>query len=146
MDTANPEITLAGLDRTSYTDTVSGKINIKDNYYRTGTVKLVRSSVTYDETADRLNITDKEDVTDLFVKTGKESSSRERDMVIEIPKERGNDGLYVLSVTAEDMAGKTSESITEFTVNGYGSVFTFNESLLNLLNNPYVKMCRKILP
>lgn len=139
VDTANPEITLAGLDRTSYTDTVSGKINIKDNYYRTGTVKLVRSSVTYDETADRLNITDKEDVTDLFVKTGKESSSRERDMVIEIPKERGNDGLYVLSVTAEDMAGKTSESITEFTVNGYGSVFTFNESLLNLLNNPYVK-------
>ena len=139
VDTANPEITLAGLDRASYTDTVSGKINIKDNYYRTGTVKLVRSSVTYDETADRLNITDKEDVTDLFVKTGKESSSRERDMVIEIPKERGNDGLYVLSVTAEDMAGKTSESITEFTVNGYGSVFTFNESLLNLLNNPYVK-------
>ena len=139
VDTANPEITLAGLDRASYTDTVSGKINIKDNYYRTGTVKLVRSSVTYDETADRLNITVKEDVTDLFVKTGKESSSRERDMVIEIPKERGNDGLYVLSVTAEDMAGKTSESITEFTVNGYGSVFTFNESLLNLLNNPYVK-------
>ena len=139
VDTANPEITLAGLDRASYTDTVSGKINIKDNYYRTGTVKLVRSSVTYDETADRLNITDKEDVTDLFVKTGKESSSRERDLVIEIPKERGNDGLYVLSVTAEDMAGKTSESITEFTVNGYGSVFTFNESLLNLLNNPYVK-------
>ncbi len=139
VDTANPEITLAGLDRASYTDTVSGKINIKDNYYRTGTVKLVRSSVTYDETADRLNITDKEDVTDLFVKTGKESSSRKRDLVIEIPKERGNDGLYVLSVTAEDMAGKTSESITEFTVNGYGSVFTFNESLLNLLNNPYVK-------
>ena len=139
VDTANPEITLAGLDRASYTDTVSGKINIKDNYYRTGTVKLVRSSVTYDETSDRLNITDKEDVTDLFVKTGKESSSRERDLVIEIPKERGNDGLYVLSVTAEDMAGKTSESITEFTVNGYGSVFTFNESLLNLLNNPYVK-------
>ena len=139
VDTANPEITLAGLDRASYTDTVSGKINIKDNYYRTGTVKLVRSSVTYDETADRLNITDKEDVTDLFVKTGKESNSRERDLVIEIPKERGNDGLYVLSVTAEDMAGKTSESITEFTVNGYGSVFTFNESLLNLLNNPYVK-------
>ena len=139
VDTANPEITLAGLDRASYTDTVSGKINIKDNYYRTGTVKLVRSSVTYDETADRLNITDKEDVTDLFVKTGKESSSRERNLVIEIPKERGNDGLYVLSVTAEDMAGKTSESITEFTVNGYGSVFTFNESLLNLLNNPYVK-------
>lgn len=139
VDTANPEITLAGLDRASYTDTVSGKINIKDNYYRTGTVKLVRSSVTYDETSDRLNITDKEDVTDLFVKTGKESSSRERNLVIEIPKERGNDGLYVLSVTAEDMAGKTSESITEFTVNGYGSVFTFNESLLNLLNNPYVK-------
>lgn len=139
VDTANPEITLAGLDRASYTDTVSGKINIKDNYYRTGAVKLVRSSVTYDETADRLNITDKEDVTDLFVKTGKESSSRERNLVIEIPKERGNDGLYVLSVTAEDMAGKTSESITEFTVNGYGSVFTFNESLLNLLNNPYVK-------
>ena len=139
VDTANPEITLAGLDRTSYTDTVSGKINIKDNYYRTGTVKLVRSSVTYDETADRLNITDKEDVTDLFVKAGKESSSRERNLVIEIPKERGNDGLYVLSVTAEDMAGRTSENITEFTVNGYGSVFTFNESLLNLLNNPYVK-------
>ena len=139
VDTANPEITLAGLDRASYTDTVSGKINIKDNYYRTGTVKLVRSSVTYDETADRLNITDKEDVTDLFVKAGKESSSRERNLVIEIPKERGNDGLYVLSVTAEDMAGRTSENITEFTVNGYGSVFTFNESLLNLLNNPYVK-------
>ena len=139
VDTANPEITLAGLDMASYTDTVSGKINIKDNYYRTGTVKLVRSSVTYDETADRLNITDKEDVTDLFVKTGKESSSRERNLVIEIPKERGNDGLYVLSVTAEDMAGRTSENITEFTVNGYGSVFTFNESLLNLLNNPYVK-------
>ena len=139
VDTANPEITLAGLDRASYTDTVSGKINIKDNYYRTGTVKLVRSSVTYDETSDRLNITDKEDVTDLFVKTGKESSSRERDLVIEIPKERGNDGLYVLSVTAEDMAGRISENITEFTVNGYGSVFTFNESLLNLLNNPYVK-------
>ena len=139
VDTANPEITLAGLDRASYTDTVSGKINIKDNYYRTGTVKLVRSSVTYDETADRLNITDKEDVTDLFVKTGKESSSRERNLVIEIPKECGNDGLYVLSVTAEDMAGRISENITEFTVNGYGSVFTFNESLLNLLNNPYVK-------
>lgn len=25
VDTANPEITLAGLDRASYTDTVSGK-------------------------------------------------------------------------------------------------------------------------
>lgn len=80
------------------------------------------------------------DVTSKFVSNA--SGSTNATAVISIPKrdENGvkNDGLYTLTIEAKDKAGNaydTNANIITFSVNRFGSVFTFSNDLYKLLND-----------
>lgn len=80
------------------------------------------------------------DVTSKFVSNA--SGSVNATAVISIPKkdENGvkNDGLYTLTIEAKDKAGNaydTNANIITFSVNRFGSVFTFSNDLYKLLND-----------
>lgn len=80
------------------------------------------------------------DVTSKFVSNA--SGSANATVVISIPKrdENGvkNDGLYTLTIEAKDKAGNaydTNANIITFSVNRFGSVFTFSNDLYKLLND-----------
>ncbi len=80
------------------------------------------------------------DVTSKFVSNA--SGSANATAVISIPKrdENGvkNDGLYTLTIEAKDKAGNaydTNANIITFSVNRFGSVFTFSNDLYKLLND-----------
>lgn len=42
--------------------------------------------------------------------------------------------MYTLTVNAYDHAGRVSTQVVTFSVNRFGSVYTFNESLKNMMN------------
>ncbi len=80
------------------------------------------------------------DVTSQFVSNA--SGTGNNTAVIDIPKkdDKGvkNDGLYTLTIEAKDKAGNaydTNANIITFSVNRYGSVFTFSNDLYKLLND-----------
>lgn len=130
------------------------KINITindvnlDNY----NIKLTRSRILVtgesDETEDasQENIIDNPetqaengiDVTSKFVSNA--SGSANATAVISIPKRDDgvkNDGLYTLTIEAKDKAGNaydTNANIITFSVNRFGSVYTFSNDLYKLLN------------
>lgn len=132
------------------------KINITindvnlDNY----NVKLTRSRVVVNGESDeeldasQENVIDNPetqvesgiDVTSKFV--SRASGTSNATAVISIPKrdENGvkNDGLYTLRIEAKDKAGNaydTNRNIITFSVNRFGSVFTFSNDLYKLLND-----------
>lgn len=135
---------------------VDAKINITindvnlDNY----NVKLTRSRVLVTGESDEKEDVSQEsiidnpetqaesgiDVTSKFVSNA--SGSANATAVISIPKrdENGvkNDGLYTLTIEAKDKAGNaydTNANIITFSVNRFGSVFTFSNDLYKLLND-----------
>lgn len=120
-----------------------------DNY----NIKLTRSRVLVtgesDETEDasQENIIDNPetqaengiDVTSKYVSNA--SGSANATAVISIPKRDDgvkNDGLYTLTIEAKDKAGNaydTNANIITFSVNRFGSVFTFSNDLYKLIND-----------
>lgn len=82
---------------------------------------------------------DNVDVTSKFVSNA--SGTENATAVISIPKKDDegvkNDGLYTLTIEAKDKAGNaydTNASIITFSVNRFGSVFTFSKDLYDLIN------------
>ncbi len=51
-----------------------------------------------------------------------------------------NDGIYTLTVTMLDKAGNQEVEEVTFTINRYGSVYKYSESLVNLINAGYIKI------
>ena len=132
----------------------NAKINITvndvnlDNY----NIKLTRSRVLVTGESDEKDDASKEsvidnpteqaesdiDVTSKFVSNA--SGNANATAVISIPKrdenDVHNDGLYTLTVEAKDKAGNaydTNANIITFSVNRFGSVFTFSQDLYNLI-------------
>lgn len=82
---------------------------------------------------------DNVDVTSKFVSNA--SGTENATVVISIPKKDDegvkNDGLYTLTIEAKDKAGNaydTNANIITFSVNRFGSVFTFSKDLYDLIN------------
>lgn len=82
---------------------------------------------------------DNVDVTSKFVSNA--SGTENATAVISIPKKDDegvkNDGLYILTIEAKDKAGNaydTNANIITFSVNRFGSVFTFSKDLYALIN------------
>ena len=82
---------------------------------------------------------DNVDVTSKFVSNA--SGTENATAVISIPKKDDegvkNDGLYTLTIEAKDKAGNvydTNANIITFSVNRFGSVFTFSKDLYDLIN------------
>ena len=138
IDTEAPVIKVDGITNASYQGELAGIISVSDNYYESFSLSLIRSVVNYDHETGKVNIIDKADVTSQFTGEIIKETYGER-VSLEIPKEQNNDGLYILTVTAKDRAGRETSGVVEFTVNRYGSVYTFSDNFVKLINNPYVQ-------
>lgn len=76
------------------------------------------------------------DVTSLFVKNATGSANTSETITIaRLTEDVSNDGLYELRIEAKDMAGNaydTAANAIVFSVNRFGSVYTFNNTLVDL--------------
>jgi len=91
---------------------------------------------TYEAVLTRTRLDEKDvDVTDQFIKriaTGSRGGSGESANFEAVQE---NDGIYTLNVKMNDKAGNESESTVQFTVNRFGSVYAYNDYLINLIKN-----------
>ncbi len=99
-----------------------------DENFDSANIKLVRTRF------DKV-----EDVTDKFVWVNKNDNGGSGNFYI--PKEVGNDGLYVLKIYMSDKARHQIESEVRFIVNRYGSVYKYSDQLVDLIKDggQYVK-------
>lgn len=90
----------------------------------------------YEAVLTRTRLEEKDaDVTGQFlnrITTGNRGGSGESDKFEAIQE---NDGIYTLYVKMNDKAGNESESTVQFTLNRFGSVYAYNDYLINLIKN-----------
>lgn len=118
----------------AYPDEVVPKISFNDNNYLSHTVTLTRTNM------DNKN----EDVTSKFVKasgvnvdgTGKATGSN---TIPDIAHEEENDGIYTITVTVNDKAGRSKTQSITYSINRFGSVYVYSDDLLDLMNG-YTKL------
>lgn len=141
------------------------KITINDVNLDNYNIKLMRSRVLVNGESDEKTDADRENVKDsALTNNSLENTKYENDVdvtsyvsnasgnknavaVISIPKKDNgvkNDGLYTLTIEAKDKAGNaynTNANVITFSVNRYGSVFTFSKDLYDLIykNDGYTK-------
>ncbi|MCD7981736.1 MAG: hypothetical protein LUF32_05415 [Clostridiales bacterium] len=106
----------------SYRGEVIPGVNFSDVNYDSYEITLLRT---------RKDVID-EDVTDTFitaVSTNGYGGEAEFDTFEEI---QDNDGIYTMTVTMRDKAGNEETETVVFTVNRFGSVYAFNQALIDL--------------
>lgn len=135
IDNTDPEITFSDVKNGgAYPDEVIPKILFNDNNYLSHTITLTRTN--------RENTN--EDVTSKFVRssgvkvdgTGKANGSN---TIPDVAHEQENDGIYTITVTVRDKAGRTKTETISYSVNRFGSVYVYSDDLLALLNG-YTKL------
>ncbi|MDE6209396.1 MAG: Ig-like domain-containing protein [Lachnospiraceae bacterium] len=135
VDTNAPKIVIAGVENGgAYKGEVLPQITISDNYYSTYDIKLIKTGVYFNGSKINIDNVKDIDVTDIFIGNiypDKTSVNAYFDSFEEIQE---NDGIYTLIVTAEDMAGRVTTQSIKFSVNRFGSVYTFDNNLINILN------------
>ena len=133
VDTQAPEITISGVsNQSAYKGDVIPGIVINDNYYNTYSVVLTKTGVYLkDGTVDIQSVKDT-DVTSNFITGMRSVENGVSGQFDTFEKIQSNDGVYTLTVTATDLAGRTTTKSIEFSVNRYGSVYTFSQSLLDV--------------
>ena len=139
VDTAAPEITITGVkDMGAYNDNVAPSINISDNYFDEYNISLTKTGVYFKDDYKGIESVKDLDVTSQFINGIENTEKGVKGSFDTFAKKRENDGLYVLTVAAKDKAGRVSERQITFSLNRYGSVYTFNDALANVMNG-YVK-------
>ncbi len=139
VDTAAPEITITGItDMGAYNDSVIPSINISDNYFDNYSVSLTKTGVYFTDEYKGIESIKDLDVTNQFINGMENIEKGVKGSFDTFAKKRENDGLYVLTVAAKDKAGRVSQKQVTFSLNRYGSVYTFNDVLTNVMNG-YVK-------
>ncbi len=139
VDTAAPEITITGVtDMGAYNDNVAPSINISDNYFDEYNISLTKTGVYFKDDYKGIESVKDLDVTSQFINGIENTEKGVKGSFDTFAKKRENDGLYVLTVAAKDKAGRVSERQITFSLNRYGSVYTFNDALTNVMNG-YVK-------
>ena len=135
VDSEAPTIKISGVkDKGAYKADVIPKVEISDNYYKSYSIKLTKTGVYFGDSNIDINSMKDVDVTKDFItnvvslKRGIEGSFDT------FSKKQENDGVYTLTVNAYDYAGRVSTQVVTFSVNRFGSVYTFNESLKNMMN------------
>ena len=61
------------------------------------------------------------------------------------PNEPDIDGIYTLAVTVTDKAGNSAESTVTFSVNRFGSVYVYDESLVELIGSSVVSQSQDLI-
>ncbi len=112
----------------AYKDDINVGYAYSDQNFDTRTIELVRT---------RFN--EVKDVTDEFIKDTPDAKGGQGSF--SIPKEVGNDGIYVLTISMSDLANHTVESHVKFTVNRFGSVYEYSDYLMTLIKDggQYIK-------
>ena len=139
VDTAAPKIVITGVtDMGAYNDSVIPSINISDNYFDNYSVSLTKTGVYFTDEYKGIESIKDLDVTNQFINGMENIEKGVKGSFDTFAKKRENDGLYVLTVAAKDKAGRVSQKQVTFSLNRYGSVYTFNDVLTNVMNG-YVK-------
>ena len=136
VDNTSPSISITGVkDGVAYKDAVKPTITINDNYYKDYTVSLIKNGVQFGGGNADINSAKVVDVTNTYIKkftpinNGVISISDTFEMI------QANDGIYTLKVTATDLSGRSSVEVVNFSVNRFGSVYTFDSNLIALINS-----------
>ncbi len=121
-----PTYTINGAAKTEVGGAYKGEatigFNFADQNFDTKTIKLTRTRF------DKV-----EDVTETFVKVTDNDKGGSGSFTI--PTEVGNDGIYVLKITMTDKAKHETESEIKFTINRFGSVYEYNDELVDLIKD-----------
>ena len=135
VDGEAPTIKISGVkDKGAYKTDVIPKVEISDNYYKSYSIKLTKTGVYFGNSNIDINSMKDVDVTKDFI-TNVVSLERGIEGSFDtFSKKQENDGVYTLTVNAYDYAGRVSTQVVTFSVNRFGSVYTFNESLKNMMN------------
>ena len=135
VDGEAPTIKISGVkDKGAYKADVIPKVEISDNYYKSYSIKLTKTGVYFGNSNIDINSMKDVDVTKDFI-TNVVSLERGIEGSFDtFSKKQENDGVYTLTVNAYDYAGRVSTQVVTFSVNRFGSVYTFNESLKNMMN------------
>ena len=135
VDSEAPTIKISGVkDKGAYKADVIPKVEISDNYYKSYSIKLTKTGVYFGNSNIDINSMKDVDVTKDFI-TNVVSLERGIEGSFDtFSKKQENDGVYTLTVNAYDYAGRVSTQVVTFSVNRFGSVYTFNESLKNMMN------------
>ncbi len=136
VDNENPSVEFVGVeDHGTYAGEFVPVININDNYYAGYNVSVVMNGITYDENNRAVYSKVQQDVTakhsGLFVATATGGSLK----FTTFAKERENEGIYTVTVTARDKANRSTTKVVKFAINRYGSVYTFDDALTTLLDS-----------
>ena len=135
VDSEAPTIKISGVkDKGAYKADLIPKVEISDNYYKSYSIRLTKTGVYFGNSNIDINSMKDVDVTKDFI-TNVVSLERGIEGSFDtFAKKQENDGVYTLTVNAYDYAGRVSTQVVTFSVNRFGSVYTFNESLKNMMN------------
>ena len=135
VDSEAPAIKISGVkDKGAYKDEIIPKVEISDNYYKSYSIKLTKTGVYFGDSNIDINSIKDIDVTKDFITNIVSVERGIEGSFDSFEKKQVNDGVYTLTVNAYDHAGRVSTQVVTFSVNRFGSVYTFNESLKNMMN------------
>ena len=134
VDASAPLISISGIENgVAYKDDVIPVITINDNYYKDYSVRLVKNGVYFTEDMSGVISDADDDVTALLMKNFSDIDNGVTGTFDTFEKVQSNDGIYTLTVSATDNAGRTSSQTVQFSVNRFGSVYTFDDNLKNII-------------
>ena len=135
VDTAAPTVDIVGVkDGMAYNGDISPKVSISDNYYRNYSVTLAKTGVYFNDGKTQVQSLKETDVTYAFM-TGKRVVENGVEVELDaFDSVQKNDGIYTLTVSATDYAGRTTTKSVTFSVNRFGSVYTIDDNLRNIIN------------
>lgn len=135
VDTNTPEVSVDGVDDgINYTDGTTASLVVKDNYFNNYTLKLVKTGKYLNKETGEIKVITDKDVTEEYIGT-LTSNNVEAVGTLNIGKFQENDGIYVLTLTGTDKSGKSMTVSKRFIVNGFGSIYVFDDTLTDLKNS-----------
>ena len=135
VDTSAPVIEIKGVsNENAYKGDIIPEITINDNYYKGYSIKLTKTGVYFNDRRTDINSFKDVDVTTDFIGTLSNVPNGVYGSFDTFEKIQDNDGIYVLTVVAEDLAGRITTETVRFSVNRFGSVYTFDRNLTNIID------------
>lgn len=132
IDQVNPALEITGTNASPYADACAPGFTAHDTNMSTEYTMTLTRTV---RASRNENVSDRFLTRDSVSVTGTDINA----VFHTITQEAENDGIYVLNVTATDMAGNSSQATATFTVNRHGSFYVFNEALADVVNAKYVQ-------
>lgn len=129
VDTTDPELTITGVkNEMPYSGEVRPRINFSDNNYDRYEVSLTRTereNVIVDITEEIIGI-----IGVAIDGTGRGVGGK---LIEDMEHLEENDGIYTLTVTIYDKAGRSKEETVAYSVNRFGSVYVYSKDLAAML-------------